>query len=124
MRGGTVLLSSHLLGEVEHTVDRLVVIGGGRIVADGPIRKLLGADGAVVRALEPTRLGAALLGAGLDVQTQPDGALVVPGATPERIGRLAAEHGLVLTDLRPLEQGLEDLFFSLTTTDSDKELVR
>jgi ABC-2 type transport system ATP-binding protein len=127
-RGGTVLLSSHLLGEVEHTVDRLVVIGGGRIVADGPIRKLLGADGAVVRALEPTRLGTALLGAGLDVQTQPDGALVVPGATTERIGRLAAALGLVITDLRPLEQGLEDLFFSLTTTDSDtdsgKELVR
>ena len=36
-RGGTVLLSSHLLGEVEHTVDRLLVIGGGRIVADGPV---------------------------------------------------------------------------------------
>src|SRR4051812_10656084 len=61
-RGGTVLLSSHLLGEVEHTVDRLVVIGGGRIVADGPIRTLLGADGAVVRALDPLAL-AAVLGA-------------------------------------------------------------
>src|ERR671938_1209132 len=72
-RGGTVLLSSHLLGEVEHTVDRLLVIGSGRIVADGPIRQLLGADGAVVRALEPTRLGTVLRAAGLDVQTQPDG---------------------------------------------------
>src|SRR5215212_11255650 len=128
-RGGTVLLSSHLLGEVEHTVDRLVVIGGGRIVADGPIRQLLGGDGTVVRALEPTRLGTALLGAGLDVQTLADGELLVPGASTERIGRLAAAHGLVLTDLRPLEQGLEELFFSLTTTSdpsdpSDKELVR
>ena len=36
-RGGTVLLSSHLLSEVEHTVDRLLVIGDGRIVADGPV---------------------------------------------------------------------------------------
>src|SRR3712207_1383964 len=43
-RGGTVLLSSHLLGEVEHAVDRLVVIGGGRVVADGPIPALLGSD--------------------------------------------------------------------------------
>jgi len=122
-RGGTVLLSSHLLGEIETTVDRLVVIGGGRVVADGPIRSLLGTDGAVVRALEPTRLGTALTGAGLDVQAGPDGALHVPGASPERVGRLAAAHGLVLTDLRPLEHGLEDLFFSLTAA-TDKDLVR
>jgi ABC-2 type transport system ATP-binding protein len=122
-RGGTVLLSSHLLGEVEHTVDRLVVIGSGRIVADGPIRTLLGSDGAVVRALEPVALSAVLGAAGLEAHSQGDGALVVPGATPEQIGRLAADHRLVLTDLRPLEQGLEDLFFSLTTA-SDKELVR
>ena len=54
-RGGTVLLSSHLLGEVEHTVDRLLVIGAGRIVADGPIAELLGADGTAVRALDPAR---------------------------------------------------------------------
>jgi ABC-2 type transport system ATP-binding protein len=122
-RGGTVLLSSHLLGEVEHTVDRLVVIGGGRIVADGPIRALLGSDGAVVRALEPLALSAVLDAAGFEAHARVDGALVVPGAVPEQIGRLAAEHRLVLTDLRPLEQGLEDLFFSLTTA-SDEELVR
>ena len=123
-RGGTVLLSSHLLGEVEHTVDRLVVIGGGRIVADGPIRQLLGADGAVVRALDALALSAVLGAAGLEAHTQHDGGLLVPGATTEQVGRIAASHGLVLTDLRPLEQGLEDLFFSLTTTSSDKELVR
>jgi ABC-2 type transport system ATP-binding protein len=122
-RGGTVLLSSHLLGEVEHTVDRLVVIGQGRIVADGPIRSLLGADGAMVRALDSTALSAVLGAAGLDAHMQPDGGLVVPGATTEQVGRIAAAHGVVLTDLRPLEQGLEDLFFSLTTS-SDKELVR
>jgi ABC-2 type transport system ATP-binding protein len=121
-RGGTVLLSSHLLGEVEHTVDRLVVIGNGRVVADGPIRELLGTDGTVVRALEPVRLGTALTGAGLDVQARPDGALMGPGASPERIGRLAAAHGLVLTDLRPLEHGLEDLFFSLTAAPREDAL--
>jgi ABC-2 type transport system ATP-binding protein len=125
-RGGTVLLSSHLLGEVEHTVDRLVVIGGGRIVADGPIRTLLGSNGAVVHALDPIALSAVLGAAGLEAHMQADGGLLVPGATPEQVGRVAASHGLVLTDLRPLEQGLEDLFFSLTTSDpsSSKELVR
>jgi ABC-2 type transport system ATP-binding protein len=117
-RGGTVLLSSHLLGEVEHTVDRLVVIGGGRVVADGPISTLLAADGAVVRAASSAALSAALADAGLDVRTQADGALLVAGATPGRVGSVAAAQGIPLTDLRPLEHGLEDLFFQLTDATS------
>jgi ABC-2 type transport system ATP-binding protein len=112
-RGGTVLLSSHLLGEVEHTVDRLLVIGGGRIVADGPISELLAGDGTAVRAADPVTFEAALAAAGLDVQHR-DGALVVPGANPERIGSLAAAGGHALIDLRPSEHGLEELFFELT----------
>src|SRR5512133_1155178 len=51
-RGGTVLLSSHLLGEVQHTVDRLLVIGSGRIVADGPVASLLGSAGVSVRSTQ------------------------------------------------------------------------
>ena len=112
-RGGTVLLSSHLLGEVEHTVDRLLVIGGGRIVADGPISTLLARDGAVVRAEQPGELAVLLRTRGFQVQ-EDDGALVVPGATPTQVGAVAASAGLALTDLRPLGRGLEDLFFSLT----------
>jgi ABC-2 type transport system ATP-binding protein len=114
-RGGTVLLSSHLLGEVQHTVDRLVVIDSGRIVADGAIADLLAGDGTAVRALDPAAFGAALTAAGLEVQPREDGVLVVPGASPERIGAVAAAGGHVLTDLRPLEHGLEDVFFQLTT---------
>jgi ABC-2 type transport system ATP-binding protein len=113
-RGGTVLLSSHLLGEVEHTVDRLLVIGTGRIVADGPIHELLGSDGTVVRALDPIALSAALGAAGLEATLQDDGALTVRGAGPERVGAVAAANRLVLTDLRPADRGLEDLFFHLT----------
>jgi ABC-2 type transport system ATP-binding protein len=114
-RGGTVLLSSHLLGEVEHTVDRLLVIGSGRIVADGPIRELLSGGGTAVRALDPMAFAAALTDSGLEVQHRDGDVLVVPGATPDRIGALAAAGGHVLIDLRPSEQGLEDLFFQLTT---------
>jgi ABC-2 type transport system ATP-binding protein len=112
-RGGTVLLSSHLLGEVEHTVDRLLVIGNGRIVADGPISELLAGKGTTVRALDPIALAAALVAAGLEAHHR-DGVLFVPGATPERIGALAAGGGHVLTDLRPSDMGLEELFFQLT----------
>ncbi|WP_414720040.1 ATP-binding cassette domain-containing protein, partial [Streptomyces sp.] len=112
-RGGTVLLSSHLLGEVEHTVDRLLVIGGGRVVADGPIHELLAGDGTAVRAADAVSFETALSAAGLEVQHR-DGSLVIPGASPERIGSLAAAGGHALIDLRPSEQGLEELFFQLT----------
>jgi ABC-2 type transport system ATP-binding protein len=113
-RGGTVLLSSHLLGEVEHTVDRLLVIGAGRIVADGPVGTLLGSDAVSVRSLDPAGLAADLDAKGYEVAPGDDGALVVPGASPSDVGAVAAAGGHVLTDLRPLRRGLEDVFFSLT----------
>ena len=113
-RGGTVLLSSHLLGEVEHTVDRLLVIGGGRIVADGPVSSLLGSDGVAVRAVDSAALARDLTAAGLAVQPADDGALVVSGADVARVGAVAAAGGHVLLELRPVARGLEDLFFQLT----------
>jgi ABC-2 type transport system ATP-binding protein len=113
-RGGTVLLSSHLLGEVEHTVDRLLVIGAGRIVADGSVASLLGAEGTTVRAADPAAFAAALESAGFPVRHGDDGALVVPGADPGAVGAVAAAGGHALVDLRPTERALEDLFFSLT----------
>jgi ABC-2 type transport system ATP-binding protein len=114
-RGGTVLLSSHLLGEVEHTVDRLLVIGAGRIVADGPVASLLGGDGTTVRALDASSLAADLAAAGLPVEPTSDGALVVAGAEPSQVFAVAAAGGHVLTELRPTERALEDLFLQLTT---------
>ena len=121
-RGGTVLLSSHLLGEVEHTVDRLLVIGGGRIVADGSVASLLGADGVAVRALHPRALAAALEAAGFHVERGDDGGLVVADAQPAEVGAVAAAGGHVLVDLRPVQRGLEDLFFQLTTATPERNL--
>jgi ABC-2 type transport system ATP-binding protein len=114
-RGGTVLLSSHLLGEVEHTVDRLVVIGAGRVVADGPIGELLAGDGVLVRTLDPAALGAALHAAGFVVTAGADPVeLRVAGVTAEQVGAVAARGGHVLTGLRPADRPLEELFFQLT----------
>jgi ABC-2 type transport system ATP-binding protein len=113
-RGGTVLLSSHLLGEVEHTVDRLLVIGGGRIVADGPVSSLLGSDGVSVRAFDTSGLAADLSRAGYSVTPGADDALVVSGASPADVGAVAAAGGHVLSELRAQTRGLEDVFFSLT----------
>ena len=114
-QGGTVLLSSHLLGEVEHTVDRLLVIGNGRIVADAPVDELLGAEGTAVRAADPTGFARALADAGFHVQHGAEGLLLVPGTDPSQIGAVAAAGGHVLVDLRPQTRALEDLFFSLTS---------
>ena len=122
-RGGTVLLSSHLLREVEAVADRLVVIGGGRIVANGTKAELLAAGGVRVRALDPDTLKKALERAGLAVTAGPDGALAVQ-AEAEQVGQVAASISAVLLELRPVDTGgLEELFLTLTANEA-KETAR
>ena len=113
-RAGTVLLSSHLLGEVEAVADQLLVIGRGKLVAQGAKHELLSAAGVIVRALDTTALHEALAEAGLTATPGADGALLVE-AQAEDVGRIAAANGLVLLELRPADTGgLERLFLSLT----------
>jgi ABC-2 type transport system ATP-binding protein len=122
-RGGTVLLSSHLLREVEAVADRLVVIGGGKVVAQGDKDELLASSGTLVRALDPDALDGALRAAGLD-GTRSTGGGVVVQAGAEQIGRAAAAAGVVLLELRPAGSGgLEQMFLTLTATPG-KETVR
>jgi ABC-2 type transport system ATP-binding protein len=113
-RAGTVLLSSHLLNEVEAVADQLIVIGNGRIVAQGAKEELLAASGVVVRGLDPATLHQVLADAGLTATPGADGALLVDAAA-EDVGRAAAAAGIVLTELRPADTGgLEELFLSVT----------
>ncbi len=115
-RGGTVLLSSHLLREVEAVADRLVVIAGGKIVADGSKAELLESAGTLVKATSRTELRRALATAGLASTTTTDGGQLVE-ADPEAVGRAVAQAGVILTELRPADgAGLEELFLSLTAT--------
>jgi ABC-2 type transport system ATP-binding protein len=114
-RGGTVLLSSHLLREVEAVADRLVVIGQGRIVADGDKDELLAGGGVRVRARDQRGLREQLVAAGLPVTTATDGALLVQAAA-DRVGEVAAGCGAVLIELRPADGGLEELFLTMTGT--------
>jgi ABC-2 type transport system ATP-binding protein len=113
-RGGTVLLSSHLLREIEAIADALVVIGNGAIVAQGSLRELLASSGTYVRALDGAALHAALQSAGLTSTPATGDALIVDGEA-EAVGRAAAAAGVVLLELRPADTaGLEELFLSLT----------
>ncbi|MGW0506910.1 ABC transporter ATP-binding protein [Micromonospora sp. NPDC003241] len=114
-RGGTVLLSSHLLREVEAVADRLVVIGGGRIVAQGDKEELLADGGTLVRSRDRTALRGALERAGLPVSEGTDGLLV--RADTDAVGEAALAAGVALTELRPAGSGgLEQLFLTLTAT--------
>jgi ABC-2 type transport system ATP-binding protein len=115
-RGGTVLLSSHLLHEVDAVADQIVIIGRGRIAAHGSRTELLAGAGTLVRARDEVSLVAALDAAGFSSRSDDDGGLVV-NAEPEEVGRAALEGGVVLSHLSPSgAAGLEQLFFDLTTT--------
>jgi ABC-2 type transport system ATP-binding protein len=113
-QGGTVLLSSHLLHEIEVIADDLVLIGNGRIVADGTKAELLAAAGTLVRAADPAALAVALDGAGVTTTPSGDGALRVD-ADPGLVGRVALTAGIALTELRDADgAGLEEMFLELT----------
>ena len=112
-QGGTVLLSSHLLYEVEKIADELILIGRGRIVAQGTKQELLQTRGAFVRAVEQEALVDALAREGIAVT--PSGEGVRSDAEAVQIGKVAAANGITLVELRPADgAGLEELFLQLT----------
>ncbi len=121
-RGGTVLLSSHLLHEIEVIADEIIVIGNGRIVAQGTKAELLQSAGTFVRSTDPSALANALTSAG--IASVPAGEGLSTEAAPEDVGRAAAAAGVVLVELRPADgAGLEDMFLELTADTQRDELT-
>ncbi|WP_028643899.1 ABC transporter ATP-binding protein [Nocardioides sp. URHA0020] len=118
-RGGTVLLSSHLLHEIEVIADDLVVIGNGRIVAQGTKSELLAAAGTLVRTRDVPALTRGLVAAGLEYSEMTDAIRV--DADPDVVGQVALATGVALTELRSAEgAGLEEMFLELTA-DTQRE---
>ncbi|TYK50937.1 ATP-binding cassette domain-containing protein [Actinomadura decatromicini] len=115
--GRSVLCSSHLMSEMALTADHLVVIGKGRLIADTGMSEFTRANGegtVLVRA-EPTGdLARHLTVAGGAVRQGPDKALIVSGMDSAEIGRLAAYHGVALSELTPQAPSLEDVFMAMT----------
>jgi ABC-2 type transport system ATP-binding protein len=118
--GGTVLLSSHLLSEIEVIADDIVMIGRGKIVCQGSKAELLQSGGTVVRASDIPALQRALRAGGLGWSLAGDGSLRSE-ADVAQVGRAAAQAGITLTELRTAGTGgLEDMFLELTA-DTQRE---
>jgi ABC-2 type transport system ATP-binding protein len=112
-QGRTVLVSSHVLSEVQQTVDDVIVISRGRLVTSGPIDSLV-TEGAVrVRSPHAAELAAALERDGADVTADENG-LIVKGRTTEQVGERAFAAGVPLHELTLEHDSLEDVFFRLT----------
>jgi ABC-2 type transport system ATP-binding protein len=117
--GRTVLISSHVLAEVAQTVDEVVVVTRGRLVAQGSLDELTqGAAAPVwVRSPDAERLRGALTAKGIDAEPGEAGSdwLRVPDATLEAVGTTAAENGIAVFELYRPRQSLESVFFELTS---------
>jgi ABC-2 type transport system ATP-binding protein len=112
--GGTVLLSSHLLHEIEVIADDIVVIGNGRIVAHGTKQELLAAGGTLARSEDPAGLTRALTDGGFQPTIGADRAVLVE-ADLTAVGQIAFAAGIPLTELRAADgAGLEEMFLALT----------
>lgn len=136
--GRTVLVSSHILSEVEQIADTVSIIGRGRVLAQGSVAGLIGAGGetvevgvrhpgAAVRVLREAGFSADWLARprgqdAADGLRSPDdeevaGLLTVTGAHPAEITRLLAGQGLWVERLVPSRRGLEQIFLELTDED-------
>ncbi|MEU9045495.1 MULTISPECIES: ATP-binding cassette domain-containing protein [unclassified Kitasatospora] len=115
--GRTVFVSSHMMAEMEHTADRLVVIGRGRLIADESLAEFSARNAATsvaVRTPELALLAASLRAEGAEVQEVEPQFGIVTGMPAERIGELALQHGVVLAELATRTSSLESAFMSLT----------
>jgi ABC-2 type transport system ATP-binding protein len=114
--GRTVLVSSHVLAEVAQTVDEVVVIHRGRSVAQSSLQELMASRGGGVRVAGPDaeRLQALLEREGATVLSDGAGAILVADRSGEQVGRVIAAEGIVISELAPVAQSLEDVFFELT----------
>jgi ABC-2 type transport system ATP-binding protein len=113
-RGGTVLLSSHLLHEVEAIADRFVIIADGRIVAQGTPTELVGGHARTrVRSADDRVLRRALRDHSIEVSLTDDGALLADAAA-EAVSDIALAAGVAVREVRATGDDLEQLFFRLT----------
>ncbi|MFK4693029.1 ABC transporter ATP-binding protein [Streptomyces pristinaespiralis] len=114
--GRTVFVSSHLMSEMEHTADELIVIGRGELIAAESLTAFAargGGAGVTVRTPDGDRLTALLTGEGATVHADGE-VLKVTGATAARVGELALDHRILVHEIATHSASLEDAFMELT----------
>ncbi|MDT0446859.1 ABC transporter ATP-binding protein [Streptomyces johnsoniae] len=115
--GRTVLLSSHLMSEMQETADHLVVLGRGRLIADAPLGEVIGRsslNAIRVRSPHAELLHRHLLDSGMAVESKEVEEIIVTGGSPAEIGDLAFRHGIPLHELSPRRATLEEAYMELT----------
>ena len=117
-RGTAVLVSSHHIPAVQQVVDDVVIMGRGRVLAQGRVEDLTGEQTAVrVRSADPGRLSAALAGDGLSAEVR-EGEVLVIGADPTQVGAVALNAGVAIHGMDSESGSLEDVFLRLTAEDA------
>ena len=122
-QGKTILISSHMLSEVEQTVDDVVIIANGKLIRQGAINDLATEHASTVRTSDPQRMIQALTTSGLQA-SHVDGTIQVVGTDLVLIGDIALQAGLPIHELRVNENDLEKLFFELTNAEGDRNRNR
>jgi ABC-2 type transport system ATP-binding protein len=125
--GRSVLISSHILAEVAQTVDSIIILDGGRLIAHSSLEDLTnqaraGATTVRIRTPKPEELRALVVADGAQAQVAGDERLEITGSTQERVGTLAAEHSIPIFESAAEGGNLEDVFFRLTAA-AEKEVA-
>ena len=118
--GRTVLVSSHALSEMQQVADRVVIINQGRLVRQGRLDELVSESQVHVESPDPERFATILESAGATVCRGPAEVLELRGLPARVAGRLAREHGIELHALETKQDGLEQIFFSLTGVEQNR----
>jgi ABC-2 type transport system ATP-binding protein len=120
-RGGTVLVSSHLLAELALAADSVVIIKDGRLVTQGPVSAITaGAATVRVRSPQADRLRAVLTARGVAATLDGPDQVVASGVDTEVVGRAVAEAGLVVYEMSAQRPALEEAFLALTTDEESR----
>ncbi|KAB8188990.1 ATP-binding cassette domain-containing protein [Nonomuraea phyllanthi] len=112
--GRTILVSSHVLGEIENTADHVVVIRDGRLVTTGPITGLYATATVLARSPQADLFAAKLGQSGIRVERRQPDLLRVHRLSTAEVAAAAASHGVMLHEITPERPTLEQAFLDLT----------
>jgi ABC-2 type transport system ATP-binding protein len=120
--GRAVLVSSHLMSELQGTADHLVIAGRGRVIADTTVADLIAAasgDRILLRTTAPTQVTGLLRSAGVSVAPSAPDALIIKGISTERLVASLSAHAIPFTEVSPQRVSLEQAYLDLTRDSVD-----